>query len=79
VSGIIGTAIYARNVPTAERVLRALAGLVVALVGILEGGTAASSALAAIVGVLIAATGFVGFCPACYLMGRRLTPRKPAR
>jgi hypothetical protein len=66
------TAIYTKNIPAAERTLR-LAAAVGA--GVLAGvyfnepwlrWVGAASA------IMFALTGLFGFCPACYLAGRRL-------
>ena len=69
---VFGTAIYAKNIPIAERVAR--------VVGALGAGAAAALFLsepwarwaAAGSGLMLAVTGLFGFCPACYLVGRKL-------
>ena len=66
---------YAKNLPMLERVLRITAGLGLILLGMLyfHGGlgslwglVSAGSGMGAIV------TGFLGFCPACAMVGRKL-------
>lgn len=65
------SALYVKNLPAWERLLRVLMGLAVAgfavyaLAG-LAGWLVAASALG------IAVSGLVGFCPMCALVGRRL-------
>jgi hypothetical protein len=66
---------YVKNVPMWERVLRVVAGAGGVAVGILAlGGTA--GILAALGAAGIAASGLVGFCPMCALVGRRLDKAK---
>jgi hypothetical protein len=69
---------YAKNLPLVERVLRIVLGLGLILWGMLyvQGGLfglwgllSAGSGVAAIV------TGFLGFCPACAMVGRKLDKR----
>lgn len=67
-------ALYIKNVPTAERVLRVAAALgtvVFALSTLHAPWSWVTAAAAASLGV----TGLVGFCPMCAMVGRRLTPR----
>jgi DUF2892 family protein len=65
---------FAANVPPLERLARLLLGLVAAACALC--GLAQPSLVAAALGLCLAATGLVGFCPACALAGRRLTPRR---
>lgn len=66
---------YVKNVPAWERVVRVVAGaLVIALaVTFLKGLVAAVVAVSA-VGIVV--SGLVGFCPACALVGRRLSKQQ---
>jgi hypothetical protein len=66
--------IYQKNLPIWERLLRAAAGLLMIAGGLLAPGLAGSVAgyVVAGSGLMAAATGFVGFCPACAMVGRRL-------
>lgn len=62
---------YVKNVPTWERVLRVVTGLMVAaaalaLLGGMWGTVLALSAAG------IVASGLFGFCPMCAMVGRRL-------
>ena len=69
--------LYPKNVPNIERVLRI--GLALALVGLLLfGQNLIGSPSPLIIGIVlatavfVAVTGFVGWCPACALFGRKL-------
>jgi hypothetical protein len=62
---------YAKNVPNGERVLRVVAGAVVAGLGLALVGGAAGWIVAAGAAGLVA-SGLFGFCPACALVGRKL-------
>ncbi len=67
----IRAAFHVKNVPVWERVLRvAAAAAAVALAVVLA---APWSWVAAASAVGLVATGLVGFCPACALVGRRLS------
>jgi len=60
-----------RNLPTWERALRILAGA--AIGAAVAGGltTGAVTWLALATGTTLVLTAFVGFCPACAMVGRR--------
>ena len=64
--------LYQKNVPGVERWARILMGVVVAACGLYFLKLTLPGLLAAATGAFIAVTGFVGFCPMCYLGGRRL-------
>ena len=64
----------AANVPPPERLIRLLLGLAIAAFA-LFGLTQPNPVLVAI-GLCVAATGLVGFCPACALVGRRLRQKR---
>ena len=66
--------IYRKNLPSWERMLRVVAGLLMMLGGLAVPGLAWTAAgwIVAASGVMALATGFVGFCPACAMVGRRL-------
>jgi hypothetical protein len=63
--------LYPKNVPNPERVLRVIAGI--ALIGL---GLSAHNLI--VVGLMLASavfiigTGFIGWCPACALIGRKI-------
>lgn len=70
------TAVYAKNVPFAERVLRVVLGI-----GLIAGAVylllkpSPSLLFAAVLvfsALFVMITGFVGWCPACALVGRKL-------
>ena len=64
--------IYAKNVPTAERAIRVLAGLALIAFGLFGLKGSPLGYVLAASGVVAALTGFVGFCPMCALAGRRI-------
>ncbi len=69
---------YVKNLPTLERALRIAAGLGLILLGMLyfQNGLRSSwglSSAASGVGAIV--TGFLGFCPACAMVGRKLDKR----
>jgi len=62
---------YVKNVPSWERVVRVITGLIAAVAGIqMVGG--AWGLLLAVSAAGIVASGLFGFCPACAMLGRRL-------
>jgi hypothetical protein len=65
---------FAANVPALERLIRIMLGLGFALFAWF--GLAPGNAGRAAIGLCFAATGLIGFCPACALVGRRLKPRR---
>jgi len=63
---------YAKNVPGWERAVRVIAGLSMIAGGLLYfQGSMLGYGIAA-TGVIALLTGFVGFCPMCALVGRKL-------
>jgi hypothetical protein len=63
--------LYVRNLPAWERWGRGLAGLGLAVFGVVaQWGTLAGWALIG-AGVIALLTGFVGFCPMCAMVGRK--------
>ena len=62
---------YVKNLPTWERSLRIVAGIVVTAYALLRMGEMMSWIILA-GGIGLAVTGIFGFCPACALAGRRL-------
>jgi hypothetical protein len=71
------TALYPKNVPNVERIIRFLAGAtLIALVVSGQGalGTLAGPALVLAVStaLVMIVTGFVGWCPMCALVGRKI-------
>jgi len=58
------------NLPSAERLVRLLIGLAVA--GLAWAAPAQPYVMLGAIGICVALTGLVGFCPACALAGRRL-------
>jgi Protein of unknown function (DUF2892) len=72
----LAKALYIKNVPDWERMLRlvaAAATVAVALALLQSPWSWLAAASAAGFGL----TGLVGFCPMCAMVGRRLTPSRP--
>ena len=63
--------LYHKNLPGWERVVRVAAGAAMIACGLLGLRGMPIGYLIACVGVITGVTGFVGFCPACALAGRR--------
>nr|WP_315258427.1 DUF2892 domain-containing protein [uncultured Duganella sp.] len=62
---------YVKNVPGWERVLRAVVGLAVVYAGlVLLGGVWGTVVALSAAGIV--ASGLIGFCPMCAMVGRRL-------
>jgi len=71
---------YAKNLPMLERALRITLGLGLIFLGMFyfqAGVRSPAGMLSAGSGLVSVATGFLGFCPACAMLGRKLD--KPAR
>lgn len=65
---------YTKNVPGWERAVRVIAGVLVAILA-LATLPALWGALVAVLAAGIVASGLVGFCPMCALVGRKLDAR----
>ena len=70
------TAMYSKNVPTLERLARIALASLLASAPLFWALPHWASYACWVNAMFIAATGFVGFCPACYLAGRRLAARR---
>lgn len=66
---------YLKNVPTIERVIRVLAGIALSIGAFFLTGSALWVGAAVATGIFLVMTGFIGFCPMCALVGRRLDKR----
>lgn len=64
---------FAPNVPLLERLIRLLLGFAAAAYALL--GLPQANLVLVALGLCVAATGLVGFCPACAMVGRRLTQK----
>ena len=69
--------LYPKNVPNIERLLRVALGII--LVGavilgqpVLGSFTPLAIGLSLVSAIFVLATGFVGWCPACAMVGRKL-------
>jgi hypothetical protein len=63
---------YVKNVPTWERVLRAVVGVVALTIAAMNWGASSVAVAAGAMGAMLAMTGLVGFCPMCAMVGRKL-------
>ena len=66
---------YRKNVPGWERVMRVVAGTLMMACGLVGPGIAGTPVgiIIAITGAVTLVTGFIGFCPACAMVGRKLS------
>ena len=64
--------IYRKNVPGWERALRVILGAIMIGYGLVGLPSGPLGYLVAASGVVAILTGFVGFCPMCAMVGRRL-------
>lgn len=63
---------YAKNLPTWERILRVIMGIMsLAYAGINWGGSSLAIGMG-VMGAVLAMTGMIGFCPMCAMVGRKL-------
>ncbi len=64
---------YPKNVPNWERVIRITAGIILIAIALLQQSFGQLGAILFIAsGIFTIATGFVGWCPACALVGRKI-------
>lgn len=64
---------YVKNIPALERTVRMLAGVAAIIGAVLYFGPTPMGWVLGAMGVMSAASGLLGFCPACALAGRRLS------
>lgn len=63
---------YVKNVPTWERFLRLIMGLMSLVYAGLNWGGSGLAIGMGVMGAMLALTGLVGFCPMCAMVGRKL-------
>jgi len=63
---------YRKNLPGWERAMRVVAGAILVAWGLIGFPAVPLGYLIAAGGVIAVLTGFVGFCPMCALVGRKL-------
>lgn len=64
--------VYPKNVPNVERILRIALGIVLAAFALLANHSALVVGGLLFTAAFVVLTGFVGWCPACALVGRKL-------
>lgn len=67
---------YSKNVPPWERTLRLVAAAALIFLGFWIDRGPMVTAIVVGHGLVLALTGFFGFCPACAMVGRKLDKRK---
>lgn len=68
--------LYVKNVPNWERALRLIAGAMALVFAIMNWGASTVAVGAGVMGLILAMTGLVGFCPMCAMAGRKLDKRQ---
>ena len=65
--------LYSKNLPGWERIVRSGAGIAMVACGLMGPGVAGTPVgyIIAASGVMTLLTGFVGYCPACAIAGRK--------
>lgn len=63
--------LYRKNLPVWERWLRVILGLALIAYPILAGPPLLFTVLALVSAAVVIVTGFIGFCPACAMVGRK--------
>lgn len=65
---------YPKNVPNVERLLRIIGGIVLIIGALAAQATVGTVGLMLAIGsaAFIMLTGFIGWCPACALVGRKI-------
>ena len=68
-----GAMFYRKNLPGWERLVRIVAGVAMLACGLIGLSGLPVGFMIAGVGAITILTGFIGFCPACAMAGRRLS------
>ena len=63
---------YVKNVPTWERILRVVMGVMALVFAAANWGGSGLAMAAGVMGAVLSMTGLVGFCPMCAMVGRKL-------
>ena len=71
------TAVYTKNLPLLERAIRIAIGIGIAGASLMWSGPSWLKVVLVGNAIVAATTGFLGFCPACYLAGRKLGKAQP--
>ncbi|MDF2115652.1 DUF2892 domain-containing protein [Roseiarcaceae bacterium H3SJ34-1] len=65
--------LYVKNVPGWERAIRIILGIGLLGASVAFFGSTMSGWAAGIIGAMAAMSGLLGFCPACAMVGRKLS------
>lgn len=65
--------LYVKNVPGPERVVRVIMGVGLLVLSLVWFGSTATGWVAGLIGAMAVMSGLLGFCPACAMVGRRLS------
>lgn len=69
--------VYPKNLPVWERVLRVLVGAALVAYGLIGAPSLLIAVLAFASAAVVIVTGFVGYCPACAVAGRKFINQPP--
>lgn len=64
--------LYTKNIPNWERTLRVLLSFIAAYIGYLYLGSSVVGLIVIASALAFSVTGFVGWCPMCAMVGRKL-------
>ena len=70
---------YRKNLPQWERWVRVVLGIALIAYGLLAAPSLPVTALALVSATMVLVTGFIGYCPACAVAGRKILQHKDAR
>ncbi|MBS0597594.1 MAG: DUF2892 domain-containing protein [Proteobacteria bacterium] len=63
---------YVKNVPTWERILRVVMGVMGLAFAVMNWGSSGWAVGIGVMAAMLAMTGLFGFCPMCAMVGRKL-------
>jgi hypothetical protein len=64
--------LYPKNVPNVERLIRIAGGIVLSAIALFGGVSPLIAAVLIVSAIVMIVTGFIGWCPACAMVGRKL-------
>ncbi len=69
--------LYPKNVPNWERFIRIALGIVLVAIAVFGANPPLQIGILLFTAAFVVVTGFVGWCPACALIGRKLRKANP--